>query len=51
VVRVAERPRQKHGIVSFPVLTLSGQTNIIEIEKDDPRLSIIDPRVVNFEGD
>jgi predicted GH43/DUF377 family glycosyl hydrolase len=51
VVRVAERPCQKQGIVSFPVLTLSGQTNIIEIEKDDPRLSIIDPRVINFEGE
>ena len=33
IVRVAERPAQKENIISFPVLTNSGNIKIIEISK------------------
>ena len=31
IVRVAERPEQKENMISFPVLTETGATKIIEI--------------------
>jgi beta-1,2-mannobiose phosphorylase / 1,2-beta-oligomannan phosphorylase len=50
VVRVAERPKQKENMISFPILTERGVTEIIEIAKDDPDLNVIDPRVINYKG-
>lgn len=50
IVRVAERPAQKDNIISFPVLTESGSTTIIEIKKDDPELKATDARVINYKG-
>lgn len=50
VVRVAERPKQKENMISFPILTEAGVTNIIEIAKDDPDLNVIDVRVINYKG-
>jgi predicted GH43/DUF377 family glycosyl hydrolase len=50
IVRVAERPQQKEGIISFPVLTETGATEIIEIQKDDPALKATDARVINYKG-
>jgi predicted GH43/DUF377 family glycosyl hydrolase len=49
IVRVAERPEQKDGIISFPILTGAG-TEIIEIPKDDPALIATDARVINYKG-
>lgn len=49
IVRVAERPAQKEGIISFPVLTETG-IRIIEIHKDDPDLDASDARVINYKG-
>lgn len=49
VVRVAERPVQQAGIVSFPVLTEAGM-ELMHIREDDPRLSMTDARVLNFAG-
>lgn len=49
IVRVAERPEQKEGVISFPVLTETG-TEIIEIAKDDPALIATDARVINYNG-
>jgi predicted GH43/DUF377 family glycosyl hydrolase len=49
IVRVAERPPQKEGIVSFPVLTPAG-TQIIEIDANDPELITTDARVLNYKG-
>lgn len=49
IVRVAERPEQKDGIISFPILTGTG-TEIIEIPKDDPALIATDARVINYKG-
>lgn len=51
VVRVAERPVQKGDAISFPVLTPSGQTEIIEIPKSHPDLDKTDPRVIRFKGE
>lgn len=50
IVRVAERPKQKEGAISFPVLTPSGKTEIIEINRHDPDLKITDPRVIQYRG-
>jgi len=49
LIRVAERPKQKDGIISFPVLK-DGGIEIIEIEKNDPALDASDPRVINYKG-
>jgi predicted GH43/DUF377 family glycosyl hydrolase len=49
IVRVAERPRQKEGVLSFPVLQ-SGQIRIMEISLADPELDASDARVINYKG-
>lgn len=49
-VRVAERPKQKDNIISFPILTETGAIKIIEIPKDDPELIATDARVINYKG-
>jgi beta-1,2-mannobiose phosphorylase / 1,2-beta-oligomannan phosphorylase len=50
IVRVAERPLQKEGIISFPILSADGKMTIKEIKKDDPDLNADDPRVINYKG-
>jgi len=50
IVRVAERPGQKENTISFPILTETGATQIIEIAKDDPDLKATDARVINYKG-
>lgn len=49
LVRVAERPAQQEGIISFPVLKEDG-IEIIEIPSDDPELNAGDPRVIRYKG-
>lgn len=49
IVRVAERPEQKDGLISFPILTATG-TEIIEIKLDHPDLIATDARVINYKG-
>ncbi len=49
LIRVAERPKQKEGIISFPVLKAGG-IEIIAIEENDPELNASDPRVINYKG-
>jgi beta-1,2-mannobiose phosphorylase / 1,2-beta-oligomannan phosphorylase len=49
LVRVAERPEQKPGMTSFPVLD-KGELLIHEFANDDVRLELNDPRVVKFDG-
>jgi predicted GH43/DUF377 family glycosyl hydrolase len=48
VVRVAERPKQKNNLISFPILTETGDIKIIEIQKDDLELIATDARVINY---
>ncbi|MFL9845292.1 glycoside hydrolase family 130 protein [Flavobacterium rhizosphaerae] len=50
IVRVAERPKQHETTISFPVLTHTGDINIIEIKKNDPELVATDARVINYKG-
>jgi len=48
LLRVAERPAQKDGMVSFPVLKADGELDILEFDKRDPRLDLSDPRMVRY---
>lgn len=50
LVRVAERPVQTDGILSFPVISPDGGTEIITLELDDPDLDYRDPRVIRYKG-
>ncbi len=49
IVRVAERPEQKPGIISFPVLA-GKNIRIMEIDRNDPELDAGDARVINYQG-
>lgn len=50
IVRVAERPKQREGVMSFPILKPTGEMTIMEIPTDDPALIATDPRVINYQG-
>jgi predicted GH43/DUF377 family glycosyl hydrolase len=50
IVRVAERPKQAANVISFPVLTQTGATEIIKIDTSDPDLDARDPRVITYKG-
>ena len=50
IVRVAERPKQKENIISFPILTETGAIEIIEIPMDEAELDASDARVINYKG-
>lgn len=49
LLRVAERPIQKDGEISFPVLQ-NGEIEILSFKKEDPDLDASDPRVINYKG-
>src|ERR1700754_972660 len=48
LVRVAERPIPKAGIVSFPIINIDGATQIIEIKRSEPGLDLTDPRLIRY---
>jgi predicted GH43/DUF377 family glycosyl hydrolase len=50
LLRVAERPQQRTGITSFPVIE-DGRIEIREFPSNDPRFDGQDPRVITFDGD
>jgi predicted GH43/DUF377 family glycosyl hydrolase len=50
LLRVAERPAQKPGKTSLPILNASGQLEILEFDNADPKLDLSDPRVISYEG-
>ncbi len=50
LVRVAERPEQQPGKVSFPVLE-KGKIRILEFDADDPDLDTSDPREYKYKGE
>lgn len=50
LVRVAERPFQKEGYISFPVLQADGKIEIIELPLDHADLDRSDPRIIRYEG-
>lgn len=50
LLRVAERPVQKDGIISFPVYNSKGEIEVLSFSKDDPDLDASDPRVIGYKG-
>lgn len=50
LLRVAERPVQKEGVISFPIYNKKGEIEVLSFEKNDPRLDASDPRVIGYEG-
>jgi beta-1,2-mannobiose phosphorylase / 1,2-beta-oligomannan phosphorylase len=48
--RVAERPEQKPGKTSFPILNEDGELQILEFDNADPKLNLADPRVIGYDG-
>ncbi|MDZ4716005.1 MAG: glycoside hydrolase family 130 protein [Cytophagales bacterium] len=50
LLRVAERPLQKKGFVSFPTYNTKGKIDILTFSKDDPDLDFSDPRVIRYRG-
>jgi predicted GH43/DUF377 family glycosyl hydrolase len=50
LVRVAERPPQREGRVSFPVLSESGESRVLEFDRNDPLLDLSNPRVLRYDG-
>jgi len=50
LLRVAERPIQKEGMVSFPVMNGEGEYRIMEFGMNDPALDRSDSRMVGYMG-
>jgi predicted GH43/DUF377 family glycosyl hydrolase len=50
LVRVAEGVMQKEGVLFFPALNATGNTEIIEVPLNDPDLIATDARVINYKG-
>ncbi|MFA6127501.1 MAG: glycoside hydrolase family 130 protein [Bacteroidales bacterium] len=48
LLRVAERPRQIEGKISFPVYNAKGEIEILKFDKNDPDLDASDPRIINY---
>ncbi len=50
LLRVAERPVQQAGFVSFPIIGADGGLQILEFRQDDPDLDLSDSRMVRYKG-
>ena len=50
LVRVAESIAQKEGVLYFPALNATGNTEIIEVPLNDPDLVATDARVISYKG-
>ena len=50
LLRVAERPIQKEGKISLPILLEDGNMEILEFNLDDPLLDLSDARMVSYKG-
>jgi predicted GH43/DUF377 family glycosyl hydrolase len=50
LVRVAESVAQKEGVIYFPALNATGNTEILEIPLNDPDLINNDARIINYKG-
>ncbi|MDD2245659.1 MAG: glycoside hydrolase family 130 protein [Proteiniphilum sp.] len=50
LLRVAERPKQVEGKISFPVYSESGKIEVLVFDKNDPQLDASDPRVIKYRG-
>lgn len=47
IIRVAERPEQKEGKISFPVYE-DNIFKVLEFDRDSPDIDLSDPRVINY---
>jgi hypothetical protein len=45
---VAEGAAQKEGVIFFPALNATGNTEIIEVPLNDPDLTATDARVISY---
>lgn len=50
LLRVAERPIQKAGTISLPILSEKGKIEILKFKTDDPDLDLSDARLVKYKG-
>lgn len=50
LLRVAERPTQKDGMISFPVYNKEGKIEVLSFDENDPKLDASDPRVIGYNG-
>lgn len=50
IIRVAEGVAQKEGVIFFPALNATGNTEIIEVPLNDPDLIATDARVISYKG-
>jgi predicted GH43/DUF377 family glycosyl hydrolase len=49
LLRVAERPAQKDGVITLPILR-DGEVEILEFDKSNPELDLSDPRKIIHKG-
>lgn len=49
IIRVAERPEQKEGKISFPVYE-DNIFKVLEFDRNSPDIDLSDPRVINYKG-
>ena len=50
LLRVAERPVQKEGMISFPIMREDGSLEILEFSITDPHINLSDARMVSYKG-
>ncbi|MDO9152131.1 MAG: glycosidase, partial [Paludibacter sp.] len=50
LLRVAERPTQQDGIISFPIYNENGKIEVMSFDKNDTQLDATDPRVIKYKG-
>lgn len=50
LLRVAERPVQETGKISFPVFNASGEVEIMVFNEDDEDLDASDARIISYKG-
>lgn len=48
ILRVAERPTQIEGKISFPIYNIQGKIEVVSFDKNDPNLNFTDPRVIKY---
>lgn len=50
LLRVAERPVQQEGKISFPIYNEKGEIEVLTFDKNDPALDASDARVIKYKG-
>lgn len=50
ILRVAERPKQDGEMITFPIMSGSGDLEILKFSKTDPQLDLSDTRYVKVNG-